>query len=416
MKYWEGESPPDNVESCVIHVRKSLLSLGLVAVLAVSALWPDSSAQPPADGTEAQEHQTPSGAALDDDYDWDLPSWMEPPPDPAANPTTKAKVELGRHLFYDGRLAADSMRSCASCHQQARSFSDAAPFSWGVTGELTARNTMALANVGYAPSLTWANPYLDSLELQARTPMFGRHPIEMGMDGRQDELVAALSGDPIYRDLFTRAFPDEAGQITLKSITAALGAFERTLVSARSSYDEYRFGGRADAISESAKRGEALFMGERLNCHACHSGPRFNGDVDGAGRPATNFQNNGLYNVDGRGGYPADNIGMAALTGRHEDTGRFKVPSLRNIAVTAPYMHDGSLPTLAAVLDHYAAGGRLIPGGERNAGDGRASPLKNPLVSGFALSTQEREDVIAFLKSLTDEVFLADPRLSDPWR
>lgn len=400
----------------MIRVGRSLLPLGLVSMLAVSALLPGSSAQPPAEGAEAQAYLPPSGAALDVDYDWDLPPWMKPPPEPAANPTTKAKVELGRRLFYDGRLAADSMRSCASCHQQARSFSDAAPFSWGVTGELTARNTMALANVGYAPSLTWANPYLDSLELQARTPMFGRHPVEMGMDGRQDELVATLSGDPGYRDLFTRAFPEEAGQITVKSVTAALGAFERTLVSARSSYDEYRFGGRAGAMSESAKRGEALFMGTRLNCHACHGGPRFNGDVDGEGNPATNFQNNGLYNTDGLGGYPAGNIGMAALTGRYEDTGRFKVPSLRNVAVTAPYMHDGSLPTLDAVLDHYAAGGRLIPPGERNAGDGRASPLKSPLVAGFELSAQEREDVIAFLTALTDEAFLNDPRYSDPWK
>lgn len=167
-------------------------------------------------------------------YDWNLPPWTKPPPNPETNPTTKAKVELGRRLFYDGRLAADSMRSCASCHQQARSFSDAAPFSWGVTGELTARNTMALANVGYASSLTWINPFLDSLELQARTPMFGRHPVEMGMEGRQDSLVAALAAEPVYQDLFPQAFPEDEGRITLKSITLALGAFERTLVSARS--------------------------------------------------------------------------------------------------------------------------------------------------------------------------------------
>ena len=157
-------------------------------------------------------------------------------------------------------------------------------------------------------------------------------------------------------------------------------------------------------------------MGPRLNCQACHGGPRFNGDVADDGSLIKNFQNNGLYNVDGRGGYPADNVGMAALTARQEDNGRFKVPSLRNIAVTGPYMHDGSLPTLDAVLDHYAAGGRLIPPGERNAGDGRASPLKSLMVTGFDLSPQEREDVLAFLHTLTDEVFLNDPRLADPWK
>ncbi len=398
------------------HVRRGLFFLGMSLAIPGLALWQVSMAQPPSRAAPAHEQPHLPGAAAADPYDWDLPPWAKPPPEPATNPTTKAKVELGRRLFYDGRLAADSMRSCASCHQQERSFSDASPFSWGVTGELTARNTMALANVGYAPSLTWTNPYLNSLELQARTPMFGLHPVEMGMEGRQDLLVADLSSEPIYRDLFPRAFPEAGGRINLNSITAALGTFERTLVSARSPYDAYRFGGDADAITESAKRGEALFQGERLKCHACHSGPRLNGDVTVNGAPVLNFQNNGLYNVDGRGGYPAGNPGMAALTARQEDTGRFKVPSLKNIAVTGPYMHDGSLPTLEAVLDHYAAGGRLIPSGERNAGDGRANPHKSPLIAGFKLSAQEREDVLAFLNSLTDERFLTDPRFSDPWK
>ena len=157
-------------------------------------------------------------------------------------------------------------------------------------------------------------------------------------------------------------------------------------------------------------------MSARLNCSACHGGPRFNGDINDKGAPVVNFQNNGLYNIDGRGEYPAGNIGMASLSARQEDIGRFKVPSLKNIAVTAPYMHDGSAPTLSAVLDHYAAGGRVILPGERNAGDGRASPLKSPLVAGFTLSPQEREDVIAFLMALTDEAFLNDPRFSDPWK
>ncbi|MDP3492939.1 MAG: cytochrome c peroxidase, partial [Hyphomonadaceae bacterium] len=142
------------------HVRRSVAPIGLLLVVPLLALWPVSSAQPPTGNAEAREQPTLSGSTADDPYDWDLPPWVKPPPEPASNPTTKAKVELGRYLFYDGRLAADSMRSCASCHQQERGFSDASPFSWGVTGQLTARNTMALANVGYAPSLTWINPYL----------------------------------------------------------------------------------------------------------------------------------------------------------------------------------------------------------------------------------------------------------------
>lgn len=370
-------------------------------------------AQPPAaDGLSPASARTVPAEL----YVWNLPDWMSPPPEPAGNPTTKSRVELGRRLFYDGRLSADGMRSCASCHQQSRSFSDATPFSWGVTGELTARNTMALANVGYAASLTWINPYIVSLEFQARAPLFGQHPVEMGMEGRQDLLVAALSADETYRDLFPAAFPEEGGRISVKTITAALAAFERTLVSARSPYDDFHFGGRTDAISGSAKRGEALFFGERLNCKSCHGGPRFNGDVTPDGAPATNLHNNGLYNIDGKGAYPRENVGLAAITSRPEDMGRFKVPSLRNVAVTGPYMHDGSLPTLAAVLDHYAAGGRMIPPGERNSGDGRKSPYKDARVTGFALSAGERQDLLAFLDALTDERFLKDPRFGDPWK
>jgi cytochrome c peroxidase len=396
-------------------VKLTRSSLSVAAFLAASVLtvWQVSSAQPPTDATAQAQHATTTPF---EPYAWDLPSWVEPPAEPAVNPTTAAKVELGRRLFYDGRLSADSMRSCASCHQQARSFSDASPFSWGVTGELTARNTMQLANVGYSSSLTWTNPYLTSLELQARTPMLGNHPVEMGMAGREDQLFADLSADPIYRDLFPKAFPQDGGRIDLTSITQALAAFERTLVSARSPYDAYRFGGDANAIADSAKRGEALFFGARLKCHSCHGGPWFNAAEPETGAASDNFQNNGLYNTDGRGAYPSTNTGLAALTARPEDMGRFRIPSLRNIAVTGPYMHDGSLPDLAAVLDHYAAGGRVIASGERNAGDGRASPLKSPLIAGFELSAEERADVLAFLGSLTDERFLQDARFGNPWK
>lgn len=391
----------------------------MVAARNKSSLWPWVAAAAltacAVVGSAAPDAQTIQQATGAPAYQWKLPPWIQPPPEPAANPTTAPKVELGRRLFYDGRLAADSLRSCASCHQQERGFSDGAPFSWGVTGELTARNTMALANVGYAPSLTWSNPMMIDLSIQARSPLFGQHPVEMGMAGKEEALIAAVSDVPVYRELFSKAFPEDGGKVTVNRITAALAAFERTLVSATSPYDAYRFGGDPDAISESAKRGEALFFGDRLKCHACHGGPRFSGDASDNGAPRVNFENNGLYNIDGIGAYPASNVGAIANTARPEDMGRFKVPSLRNIAVTAPYMHDGSIKTLDAVVDHYAAGGRLIEGGAANAGDGRASPLKSPLVSGFALSAEERKDLIAFLNALTDEAFLKDPRFSNPW-
>ena len=360
----------------------------------------------------AQETRSSTSPA----YDWNLPPWMPPPPEPPSNPTTAAKVELGRRLFYDGRLAADFMRSCASCHQQETAFSDAAPFSWGVTGQLTARNTPSLTNVGYAQSLTWVNPYMRDLEVQARAPLFGEHPVEMGMANQQEELAGRLAADPVYRELFPRAFPAEDGHISVSTITAALAAFERTLVSARSPYDEYRFGGKPSAISEAARRGEALFFSDRLKCRACHGDPLFGAGSAGEGSPLANFHNTGLYNLDASGAYPASNPGLIANTANPADMGKFKTPGLRNIALTAPYMHDGSLRTLAEVLDHYAAGGRLVPEGEALAGDGRKNPLKDPLITGFVLSQQEKQDVIAFLESLTDPTFLTDPRLANPWK
>jgi cytochrome c peroxidase len=336
-------------------------------------------------------------------------------PQPRTAPAAiEARVELGRRLFYDGRLAADGMRSCASCHKQNRAFADDLAFSWGVTGALTARNAMMLANVGNARTLTWANHGLGSLEAQARLPLFGQKPVEMGMLGLEPLMVSRLAQEPVYAGLFRDAYPGQADAISVDNILLALAAFERTLVSNSAPYDLYRRG-LAD-LSDQAKRGEMLFRSDRLKCSACHTGDDFS-DAYGPGPPpAQRFHNIGLYNTDGRGGYPLSDAGLAGVTGRPEDVGRFRTPSLRNIAVTAPYMHDGSLPTLDSVIDHYASGGRLTPLGQANAGDGRLSPLKDPRVSGFALSDAERSDLLAFLSSLTDQTFLTDVRYADPWR
>jgi cytochrome c peroxidase len=159
-----------------------------------------------------------------------------------------------------------------------------------------------------------------------------------------------------------------------------------------------------------------LFYSENLECHHCHGGFNFSEATIHAGSvfDSALFHNTGLYNLDGEGAYPANNTGIFEITGDPADMGRFRAPTLRNIAVTGPYMHDGSMDTLEAVLDHYAAGGRLIEDGP-NAGDGRASPLKSGLVAGFSLTEDERADLVAFLESLTDETFLTDPALSDPY-
>lgn len=349
-------------------------------------------------------------------YDWRLPAWMPKPLEPLDNPTTEAKVELGRRLFYDSRLSVNRTRSCASCHRQELAFTDGLAVSPGALGQLTPRNSMSLANVAYTPALTWANPLLHTLEQQILVPLLGREPIELGMAGRDQELAERLRAEPLYPPLFARAFPAAGGAISLATVVRALAAFERTLISGRSPYDRYRYEGDVGAVSDAAIRGEALFFGERLECHHCHGNFNLNDSLmherNRLGELA--FHNTGLYDLDGKGAYPADNPGLLEHTGRAEDMGRFRAPTLRNVEVTAPYMHDGSIATLDEVIDHYAAGGRTIAFGP-HAGIGRANPLKSSFVPGFSLTAEERADLLAFLKSLTDREFLTDPKLSNPW-
>ncbi|NTV10614.1 MAG: di-heme enzyme [Zoogloea sp.] len=351
-----------------------------------------------------------------EDYDWKLPAWVPLPVVPADNPMSAAKVELGRRLFHDKRLSRDGSMACASCHVQRLAFSDGKRFPKGVTGEQVARSSMALVNVAYLPTLTWGNPNVKSLELQALTPLFGEHPTELGLVDREGKLYATLAADPDIRRLFAEAFPEVDGAINLSTLTKAIAAWERTLISVDAPYDRYRYGGDKKAISAAAKRGEQLFFGERLECYHCHGGFNFTDNMQHRrlAFPEWGFHNNALYNIGGTGAYPPDNPGLSQFSGKAEDDGKFRTPTLRNIAVTAPYMHDGSLASLREVIRHYAAGGRTLHGGPYK-GVGADNPNKSQLVSGFRISERETRDLIAFLKTLTDSGFLTDARFSDPY-
>lgn len=318
---------------------------------------------------------------------------------------TVEKVVLGRHLFYDTRLSIDGTFGCATCHQQARAFADDKARGVGVTGEVHPRGPMSLTNVAYGAALTWGNPTVRRLEDQALVPMFGTDPIELGLSGQESLLITRLQREPRYQQMFTAAFPGEKDPFTVRNLTKAIAAFERTLLSGRSPYDRYRTTMDARAIPVAAHRGEDLFFSERLSCFKCHGGFNFTQAVDSITAPPgpIEFHNNGLYNIDGKGSYPARNTGVHDVTRDPRDMGRFKAPTLRNIALTAPYMHDGSLKTLDAVIAHYEKGG---PG----------SPLRSEHVKGFTLTADERRDVVAFLESLTDTTFTTDPALSNPWR
>jgi cytochrome c peroxidase len=307
-----------------------------------------------------------------ENYHWDLPARFPVPRVPADNPMTVAKVELGRYLFYDKRMSVNRKSSCATCHKQELAFTDGHPVAVGTTGEHHTRGAMSLVNVAYSSALTWNTAGITRLEDQALVPMFGEHPIELGLRPG-DGFLLSLRSNAKYQVLFERAFPEETDRFTIANVVKAVACFERSIVSARSPYDRYHYERDDSAVSDSAKRGEILFFSQPQSCFRCHGGANFGGGAE--------FHNTGLSATD------------ATI---------FQAPTLRNIAVTAPYMHDGSMPTLDAVIDHYSAGGH-------------DNPHKDPLIGGFHLTAEQRADLIAFLQSLTDEAVLHDPRFANPW-
>jgi cytochrome c peroxidase len=223
-----------------------------------------------------------------------------------------------------------------------------------------------------------------------------------GRRARSNEAALLDGGAPVY----TFSHINNPGAFTLSSVCRAIAAFERTIVSLRSPYDRYRWGGEESAISDAAKRGELLFFSsERAGCFQCHGGWNFSGDVFFEGGSSASPRDNsrgGFFNT-GVAAYDPPNRGLYERTRRPTDIGRFRTPSLRNISLTAPYMHDGSLKTLEEVIDHYAAGGRL------------SHPNKSPILRSFAMTDADRHDLVEFLKTLTDAALLHDPRWSNPW-
>jgi cytochrome c peroxidase len=314
---------------------------------------------------------------------------------------TEAKVRLGRRLFYDTRLSGNGTYACASCHQQKLAFTDGRPRALGSTGQAHARSSMSLTNVAFNASYGWADPKTRTLEAQMAVPMFNEHPIEMGIKGNQTAIVAKLAADPAELQLFGDAFPGQP--ITLETIVKAIASFERTIISADSPLDRYLYRDDRTALSPEARRGMALFFSDRLNCANCHTGFNLSGPTlhDGSENTVPVFHNTGLYNLDGHGAYPAIDRGLFDTTRAAADMGRFRAPTLRNIAVTAPYMHDGSIPSLEEVIGHYASGGV-------------DSPVKSPRLKAFQITNAETQDLIAFLNSLTDQEFLSNQSLAKP--
>ena len=321
-------------------------------------------------------------AAVSEFFSTRMPRWFPVPNIPVDNPISEAKVELGRSLFYDERLSGNGTYSCGSCHQQALAFTDGLAHAVGSTGASHSRSTMSLANVVYNASFGW-NERRWSLEAQAEVPMYNEQPIEMGLKGRETEVLARLTRNSRDIERFRLAFPSEESPVTVPNIIKAIASFERVLVSADSAFDRYLYKDDRSAMSPAARRGVGLFFSDRLRCSECHGSVNLSGPTMFAGA------------------MPSDPEAFFHDTGVAPRPAKFRAPTLRNIAVTAPYMHDGSMWTLKDVVQHYARGGRQ-------------RPEKSDRVRGFAISPEETDDLIAFLQSLTDEGFLTNPAFSDP--
>jgi cytochrome c peroxidase len=322
---------------------------------------------------------------------------------PENNPLTVEAVELGRRLFYDPRLSANGKVSCSTCHVQRLAFTDGRTTSVGVSGRALAFNSMSLANLLWGPQRFFWNGRATSLEEQVLTPL--QHPDEMAQD--MGRLATQLAADAKYRTLFETAY----GEISSGAIARALAAFERTLISSNSRYDQFLRGELT--LEPQEELGRKLFMAHPdvkvslrgANCIDCHS--QFL--TGGSSARYDGFSNNGLD--DEAHLQP----GLQAVTGNPAHRGLFKVPSLRNIALTAPYMHDGRFNTLEEVLDHYDSGIKnsstlsplIVEADNRGAaGAGRIS---------LHLTAGEKAAIITFLKTLTDLDFVTAEQFSDPF-
>jgi cytochrome c peroxidase len=325
-----------------------------------------------------------------------------PEPVPANNPLTVEGVALGRRLFYETALSIDNTVACGSCHVQSKAFTDGRARALGVGGQQHPRSAMALANLLWEPTLAWDGSST-ALETQARTPL--ENPIEMHQ--LLPASVARLQALPKYPPLFRKAFGSSV--ITSENLLKALAQFERTLVSSNSRFDQFKRGDPT-ALTSFEKQGLLLFSTHPVagsrgvrggNCSDCHAGNLQ------AGR---DFANNGLD-------LTFTDLGRAAVTGFAADRGRFQVPSLRNIELTGPYMHDGRLANLDSVLNHYNEhivfnSPNLDPIITNASNLGSPQPGLPPL--GLGLTATEKAQIVAFLKTLTDTTFTHDARFGPP--
>ncbi|MDX6769292.1 MAG: cytochrome c peroxidase [Elusimicrobiota bacterium] len=310
------------------------------------------------------------------EYPYPVPLGLQAPDVPADNPVTDAKVELGKALYFDKRLSRDGTVSCATCHDPKKGWTDQAPVSTGIKGQKGGVSAPSVLNSAYMELQFW-DGRAPSLEEQAKGPI--QNPIEMGFT--HEEAVARLKSIKGYGPLFKKAFGEDG--IDIDKVAKAIATFERTVLTGNSPYDKWQ-AGDAKAMSASAIRGHNLFHG-KANCAICHDG--------------FNFSNSDFHNIGVGMQAEKPNLGRYEQTKEERHKGAFKTPTLRNLAHTAPYMHDGSEKDLAAVVEYYDKGGF-----GNHWLDGRMKPL--------GLTPEEKKDLVAFLDALNgDPVAVKEPKL-----
>ncbi len=291
--------------------------------------------------------------------------------------TLKAKIELGRRLFYDADLSINGTMSCATCHEQRRAFADGNQAHPGALGDPGIRNVPGLSNIGAFKNLTWAHNRLSGLAEQSLMPIRGTKPIEMAMNGYEEEITKRLSPNPCYQKLFSTAFPQEKGVINLTTVSQALESFEKTLISDSSLYDQSIKKHQLLPTKES-QAGKKLFFGI-AKCNSCHTAPLFSDDD--------------FHNVQPNNRIPDprfNDYGLSDITGNLKDKNLFRTPSLRNAALTAPYWHDGSAKTLKEAIQ------------------------KHNLKINQSLNAEEIQKLSAFIDTLTDTSFVTNPNFAKP--
>ena len=320
-------------------------------------------------------------------YNLLIPSPLPPMDIPADNPLTEEGVELGRMLFHEPLLSGNESQSCASCHTQSSGFTDNSRFSTGIDGLQGVRNAMVAFNLGWSPTLFWDGSS-NSLENQALLPIL--NPIEMHENW--EDAAEKLNAHSDYPTLFKKAF--NIDEIDSTHVVMAIAQFERTLVSGNSKWDKFYRG--ETILTEEELRGWDLFNVDGpyigADCFHCHTAPHFTD---------FSFHNNGL-DTDAS----FTDLGLFEVTQNEYDKAKFKTPTLRNIEVSGPYMHDGRFETLAEVVEHYNSGGHS---------SATVDPLMKNIGEGLLLTPADKKALLAFLRTLTDEEFLNNPQFSNPF-